>query len=268
MSNRRANASGSGWGRLLRRGLRRLLRPLLRRFLALGPREAASAYDLWSATYDEEPDNLLVLLDEGLFEDLLRRVEVRGKRVVDVGCGTGRHWNKILAYGPLELVGYDVSPGMLARLRRKHPGAAVHRASAEALSHTAAQSCDLLVSTLALSHVQSVDAVLHEWARVLRDGGDVLLTDFHPAAAAVAETTFVHRGRLITVEKYVHPLPTLEAALRESGFELLGREERVIDESVRHHYVRADKGAVFERMRGTPLLYGMHLRKRGAVRSG
>jgi ubiquinone/menaquinone biosynthesis C-methylase UbiE len=245
-----------------------LLRRALRRLVDSGPREAASAYDLWSATYDEEPDNLLVLLDEGLFEGLLRRVEVRGKRVVDVGCGTGRHWSKILAHGPSELVGYDLSAGMIARLRRKHPGATVHRASAEALSHTAPGSCDLLVSTLALSHVPSAGAALHEWARVLREGGDVLLTDFHPAAAAVAETTFVHSGRLITVEKYVRPLPTLEAALAVSGFEVLVREERVIDESVRHHYERADKGAVFERMRGTPLLYGMHLRKRGARRSG
>jgi len=152
MSNRRANASGSPWSHLLRRALRRLV--------GSGPWAAAQAYDLWSATYDAEPDNLLVLLDEELFEGLLRRVEVRGRRVIDVGCGTGRHWTKILAHGPLELVGYDVSPGMLARLRRKHPGAAVHLASAEALSHSAAQSCDLLVSTLALSHVPSADPVL------------------------------------------------------------------------------------------------------------
>jgi len=38
----------------------------------------------------------------------------------------------------------------------------------------------------------------------------------------------------------------------------------VIDEPLRQHYDRAGKGAVFERMRGTPLLYGMHLRRRGA----
>jgi ubiquinone/menaquinone biosynthesis C-methylase UbiE len=245
-----------------------LLRRALRRLVAARPLDAATAYDLWSASYDEEPDNLLVLLDEGLFEGLLRRVEVRGKRVVDVGCGTGRHWSKILAYGPAALVGYDVSPGMLARLRRKHPGATVHRAGAEALSQTVARGCDLLVSTLALSHVPSVGPVLHEWARVVCDGGDLLLTDFHPAAAAIAETTFVHEGRLVTVEKYVHQLPALEAALGESGFELVWREERVIDESVRPHYERAGKGAVFERMRGTPLLYGMHLRRHGARRGG
>src|SRR4051812_25648116 len=112
MSNRLVNASESPWGRLAR---------ALRRLVPTGRRDAASAYDLWAATYDAEGDNLLVLLDEGLFEGLLRRVEVRGKRVVDVGCGTGRHWAKIAAGGPAELVGYDVSPGMLARLRRKHP---------------------------------------------------------------------------------------------------------------------------------------------------
>ena len=32
----------------------------------------------------------------------------------------------------------------------------------------------------------------------------------------------------------------------------------LIDEAVRHHYERAGKGEVYESLRGTPLLYGMH----------
>ncbi len=252
MSNLVLNASKRGWARLLR------LRRALRRLTAATPRTVASAYDLWSATYDDEGDNLLVLLDEDLFAGLLARIEVRGKRVVDVGCGTGRHWGKLLARAPSQLVGYDVSPGMLAQLRSKNPAATVHLASAEALVHTAAGTCDLLISTLALSHVADVDAAIREWARVLREGGDLLLTDFHPAAAAVAETTFVRRGRVIAIEKRARPLRALEAALVQAGFEPVVREERLIDEAVRHHYERAGKGEVYEALRGTPLLYGMH----------
>jgi ubiquinone/menaquinone biosynthesis C-methylase UbiE len=252
MSNRLVNASGTPWGRLAR---------ALRRLVPAGRRDAASAYDLWASTYDTDDDNLLVLLDEELFAGLLRRVDLRGKRVVDVGCGTGRHWGKILAGGPAALVGYDVSPGMLARLRGKHPGATAHQGTAEALAHTAPGGCDLVVSTLALSHVPSAEAAIVEWARVLPEGGEVLFTDMHPAAAAVSETTFVHAGRVIAVEKHLHPVAEVEAALARSGFQVLAREERVIDESVRPHYERAGKGVVFQRLRGTPLLYGMHLRK-------
>ena len=174
MSNLVSNASKRGWARLLQ------LRRALRRLTAATPRAVASAYDLWSATYDDEGDNLLVLLDEELFAGLLARIEVSGKRVVDVGCGTGRHWGKLLARAPAQLVGYDVSPGMLARLRSKNPGATVHLASAEALVHTAAGTCDLLISTLALSHVADADAAIREWARVLRDGGDSAAHGFPP----------------------------------------------------------------------------------------
>src|SRR5438270_4798034 len=89
MSNLVSNASKRGWARLLQ------MRGALRRLTAATPRAVASAYDLWSATYDDEGDNLLVLLDEELFAGLLARIDVRGKRVVDVGCGTGRHWGKL-----------------------------------------------------------------------------------------------------------------------------------------------------------------------------
>jgi malonyl-CoA O-methyltransferase len=45
-------------------------------------------YDLWSLLYDEE-DNPLIALEERHFARLLG--EPVGQRILDVGCGTGRH---------------------------------------------------------------------------------------------------------------------------------------------------------------------------------
>jgi ubiquinone/menaquinone biosynthesis C-methylase UbiE len=232
-----------------------------RSFLCAAARDPASAYDLWSSTYDDDGENLLVALDERMFERLFRRVEVRGKCVVDVGCGTGRHWSKILAREPAALVGYDASPGMLDRLRRKIAGATVYPGNADSLAHTASENCDVVISTLALSHFASVHAAIAEWARVLRPGGEVLLTDLHPAAAATCKTTFVHGNRVVVVKTHVRSLTAIKGTAARLGLELLALEEMPVDESMRDSYEGAGMLHDFDRLLGVPLLYGMHLRK-------
>jgi ubiquinone/menaquinone biosynthesis C-methylase UbiE len=223
--------------------------------------DPAAGYDLWSSTYDEERDNVLVALDERIFRGLLERVQVRGRRVIDVGCGTGRHWGTILAKEPAELIGYDISACMLAELRHKYPHATVHEASAECLADAPNQRCDLVISTLTLCHVSALDRAIREWARVLRPGGAILLTDFHPSAAATCQCSFRQGGKSFTVKLHVHTIASLEAAAARSRLELLALEEAVVDESTKPYYRRARMLPMFERMKGTPLVYGAYLRK-------
>src|SRR5579859_4377929 len=104
--------------------------------------EPAAGYDLWAATYDNQPRNLMFHLDEMLFSDLLARTDLRNKTVVDIGCGTGRHWGKILRQKPAELAGYDVSGEMLKRLREKYPAAHVWLLHGQGLKETVDASCD------------------------------------------------------------------------------------------------------------------------------
>src|SRR5436190_1435686 len=81
--------------------------------------EPAAAYDLWAATYDEQPCNPILHLDGILFRRLLATVDLPGRTIVDIGCGTGRHWAEVLHQKPAALSGYDVSAEMLKRLLRK-----------------------------------------------------------------------------------------------------------------------------------------------------
>jgi ubiquinone/menaquinone biosynthesis C-methylase UbiE len=242
-----------------------MLKPLVRRVLKGLSRPAdldvAPGYDLWSSTYDGDEENLLVALDERMFAGLLQRVRLQAKRVVDVGCGTGRHWSQMLARQPAELIGYDLSPGMLAELRRKYPRATVHEAGADRLAREEDEGCDVVVSTLTLCHVAALDAAIDEWVRVLRPGGDILLTDFHPAAAAVSRCSFRQRGTSFTIKHHVHSLASLKAAAARNRLELLALDEAMIDESSRPYFERADMLPVFETMKGMPLVYGAHFRK-------
>ena len=53
------------------------------------------AYDIWSHSYDAQPGNLVLDLDEMIFSTLLEDIDLEHKLVADIGCGTGRHWQKI-----------------------------------------------------------------------------------------------------------------------------------------------------------------------------
>lgn len=185
---------------------------------------------------------------------------LQGRVVVDVGCGTGRHWRRILAGNPAALVGYDASSGMLARLSAKHPGATVHRANADNLRHTPSASCDVVVSTLTLCHVTELSAVLEEFARVLKPEGHLLVTDFHPAAAADAVCSFRDARGLAAIRLQPYTLRQLEAAAERHGLSVEHRAQRLVDESMRARYAAHGMQSVFERTKGVPLVYGMHLR--------
>jgi ubiquinone/menaquinone biosynthesis C-methylase UbiE len=146
--------------------LRQYLRPARRK-----ESEPAAAYDIWALSYDHQPDNLMLALDEELCGGLLARTPVSGKVIADIGCGTGRHWKKIVDRQPARLVGYDVSGGMLEILRKKFPAAETHQLNDHRLPELEDASCDLLLSTLTMAHIPDPEAALMEWCRVLSPVG-------------------------------------------------------------------------------------------------
>lgn len=151
-------------------------------------------YDLWSPTYDQG-GNPLVVIEEPVLAQLLGSVV--GLSILDVGCGTGRHTLKLARAGA-RVTGIDFSEGMLARARMKADALAAaersldpERASARVprfVAHDirlpfpfAADSFERVISALVFDHVAEIDAVLSEMARVCRPDGFVIVTGMHPA---------------------------------------------------------------------------------------
>src|SRR6476660_8816993 len=85
--------------------------------------EPELAYNLWADSYDTRDDNLMQDLDEEVFFCLLDLINIKEKIIADVGCGTGRHWKKILDKEPKKIIGFDVSDEMLKMLQQKFPNA-------------------------------------------------------------------------------------------------------------------------------------------------
>lgn len=63
---------------------------------------------------------------EWLDEAWGRHSKVPVRRVLDLGCGTGEHARRIMASGGAEVVGVDLSPGLVDLARAKVPGARFH----------------------------------------------------------------------------------------------------------------------------------------------
>jgi ubiquinone/menaquinone biosynthesis C-methylase UbiE len=227
--------------------------------------EAAAAYDQWSAAYDSQPDNLMLALDEELVADLLNGITLESKIVADIGCGTGRHWSKILSRHPEKILGFDVSAGMLARLKEKYPQAETFLLTDNQLSGLEDGCCDLLLSTLTIAHIQNPEEALKEWYRVLKPGGSLIITDYHPAALIKgARRTFQYAQETIAIRNYVHSLEKLNEITRQLQFTPLRFMERNIDEGVKHYYIKQGAAALYEQFYGTPIIYGMHLTKTDA----
>ncbi len=221
-----------------------------------------SAYDLWASAYDNQPGNLMLDLDETVFAGLLADTDIQGKIVADIGCGTGRHWKKLFDGQPLRLVGYDVSAGMLAKLKEKFPAADTYILQDELLPDLADASCDLLVSTLAVAHISNIEKALKEWDRVLKQGGEVIITENHPQALARGgKRTFKYNGKTVAVKNYIHTIEKIRELTGQLGWKELKYTQRIIDDSVKGYYEQQNALALFEAYYHVPIIYGIHLKK-------
>src|SRR5918995_7332699 len=68
-----------------------------------------------------------------VYELVEREADLRGRRVLDVGCGTGRLSAALIQRAHAKVWGVDASPAMLAVARKKVEGVAFKQAHAESL---------------------------------------------------------------------------------------------------------------------------------------
>jgi ubiquinone/menaquinone biosynthesis C-methylase UbiE len=239
------------------------LKHFLARVFSSREKEPKAAYDLWAAGYDNQPGNLMLDLDEIIFSGLLSEISIEAKPVVDIGCGTGRHWPKLLAKDPSCLIGYDVSGGMLEKLKQKFPDAEARLLKGAKLVGLEDGSCTLVCSTLTIAHIRRLRPALEEWQRVLSVNGDMIITDYHPGTLQKGgRRTFTHEGKLIAVRNYIHPLDSIRQIARQLKLEEIRFVERRIDESVRPYYEQKNALPVYEQYKGLPVIYGIHFKRK------
>ena len=136
--------------------------------------DTVTGYRRWAATYDE-PRNSLFDADEPVMHEIIEGLPPGD--ALDAACGTGRYAEYLAGRGH-RVLGVDSSPEMLARARARVPSGEFVLGDLHELP-LPDSSVDLVVSALALAHVPTLAPVMAEFARVLRPGGNLVISDAH-----------------------------------------------------------------------------------------
>jgi ubiquinone/menaquinone biosynthesis C-methylase UbiE len=225
-------------------------------------RNSKDAYKIWADCYDEEKDNLMLYYDEIILKNLLEQVHLKEKTVLDFGSGTGRNWYEFLKYHPGKIIGCDISPEMINKLKIKFPGSESYLIHNEKLDFLNEKVCDIIISTLVISHIKNIKRLFQEWDRLLKASGDIIITDFHPDMFMKGGArTFKHAGKTYKVEHYIHEVRKIEEILSTYGFKKINLIEKQIEENVKSFYIKKNALHVYEKFRGVSFIYGLHLRR-------
>lgn len=194
-------------------------------------------------------------LNEDLEQPALRRVlpAVAGADVLDIGCGDGQLARRLASRGARHVLGIDVSERMLGLTRRDARGRVRYcRASADNLA-LAAESLDLVVSSLALHYVADYQTLIRRIAAWLRPGGHLVYSVEHPICTArdpmtgwvttaegtvwpvddyARETARTQHWLGTAVVKHHRRLATLVGGVIDAGLTLTGIDEPYPDEQI------------------------------------
>jgi len=184
-----------------------------------------NGYDLWSLSYDTD-ENPLIYLEEKVVLKLIDKV--KNKKVLDVGCGTGRISIKLLKKGA-KVFGIDVSNKMLQKARdktKKYRDRCEFKIASLYKIPYKKQDFDFVICSLVLSHIKNLDKAISEMSRVLKRNGIMIISDLHPYAILQgAATTFFRGKKMYRIKNYVYLFEDLFKSFRKNKLKIVDVKE-------------------------------------------
>jgi ubiquinone/menaquinone biosynthesis C-methylase UbiE len=182
---------------------------------------SVSRFDRWASSYEDNTlqEHLFVPVHQTTLQ-LALQLLAHPRRILDVGCGTGRLLRQARpCYPTAELVGVDLAGQMVATATAVTPtrlAVGYVHGRVECLPFTS-EVFDLVFTTLSLRHWTDLPAGIGEIGRVLTPGGVVVLADVFPSC---------RRGPALTMRRRRHAVVPAELgmALAAHHLDVIGRD--------------------------------------------
>jgi ubiquinone/menaquinone biosynthesis C-methylase UbiE len=191
--------------------------------------EVVEGYNKWSSTYDRNP-NPLIAIEEGITLNMIGNV--KNKRILDIGCGTGRYCTLLTKKGG-KVIGLDTSSEMLEYAKRKITPTCkfeLHLSNIEDAKFPN-RYFDIVVSALTLSHIPELEPIAQEISRIIKPRGRLIISDFHPfwPASGHDYTEFFEGEQEYRIPVYTHSFEEYSRLLRKFEFVIKDIREPKID---------------------------------------
>ena len=192
----------------------------------------ANHYDSFAESYSAENESSLfnAYYERPAMVDLAG--DVNGRRVLDVGCGSGPLSAALQANGAI-VTGLDSSSAMVELARQRlGEDADLHVADLSQPLPFADGAFDDVAASLVLHYLQDWTAPLAELRRILKPGGRLMLSVNHPLVYevgnpsgdyfAIAEHSeeYTFNGQSAVLTYWHRPLHAMTAAFTEAGFRI------------------------------------------------
>lgn len=137
---------------------------------ALGMNEIALFFDTLADRWDElcyhDPEKIAYILNRTSLK--------KGLRILDIGCGTGILESYLLPSSPSQIVGVDLSPGMIRKARAKYAVPCVEFRCADVLDMQG-ECFDYIIAYSVFPHFKEPEKIISHLATLLTPGGELVI---------------------------------------------------------------------------------------------
>lgn len=183
---------------------------------------SAKGYDLAASVYDKK-EGYLNSFEKGRISGMLG--DLKGKKVLDVGAGTGRLTIELARTGA-EVTALDVSEEMLKVLKRKNGQIETVVGEAEDLPFDD-NTFDFVTAAFLVVHLKDPISFFNEVYRILKVGGKFLVTNINQKEPPEVQT----KEGAIKIDSYYHRPESIREKLESLAFDI-EREEFVRENDV------------------------------------
>jgi SAM-dependent methyltransferase len=105
---------------------------------------------------------------------------LKGKKVLCLGCGSGEECFKMRDLGAAEIVGLDNSKGLIQKAKYTYPNITFDCVDIEKMNFEP-ESFDFVYSSLTMHYIEDWEPVIKKIYSYLKPGGKFLFSTHHPA---------------------------------------------------------------------------------------